>query len=536
MSDHQNTAEYREARRLEALARLQILDTPSEQAFDDLTELAARWLDTPIALVSLVDDQRQWFKSRVGLAAEQTPRELAFCAHAIQAHELFEVPDAARDERFCDNPLVTGEPNIRFYAGMPIASPDGELVGTLCVIDRVPRELSEVQQDTLRRLARTAEFQLQLRISLLESEQRATELEHQQALNQRLLDSITAGVVACNDAGELTLFNNTARLWHGTDVMKIPASEWGLYYDLYEPDGQTPLAIEAIPLLRAWRGEAVENTEISIAAVGQPLRQVLCSGGQLYPEHGGPGAAIVVMHDITEIRRASNLKSEFLATVSHELRTPLTAINGAIGLLRSGAIGNLPPTSERLLRIAQENSQRLGELINDLLDMEKLEAGQLDLQLKPQLLRPIVQNALEINQPYARRYQVSWQLESGAADPIVRVDERRLQQVLSNYLSNAAKFSHAGGLIQVQLLIEGDEVEVQVVDQGIGIAEEQQPLLFNKFIQLDNSNARQRGGTGLGLAICKELVERMDGQVGVRSREGAGSCFWFRLPLSRAVL
>ena len=124
MSDHQNTAEHREARRLEALARLQILDTPSEQAFDDLTELAARWLDTPIALVSLVDDQRQWFKSRVGLAAEQTPRELAFCAHAIQAHELFEVPDAARDERFCDNPLVTGEPNIRFYAGMPIASPD----------------------------------------------------------------------------------------------------------------------------------------------------------------------------------------------------------------------------------------------------------------------------------------------------------------------------------------------------------------------------------------------------------------------------
>jgi signal transduction histidine kinase len=168
--------------------------------------------------------------------------------------------------------------------------------------------------------------------------------------------------------------------------------------------------------------------------------------------------------------------------------------------------------------------------------MEKLEAGQLDLQLKPQLLRPIVEQALEINQPYAERYQVTWQLEPVASDPMVLVDERRLQQVLSNYLSNAAKFSHAGGLIQVQVLIEGDEVEVQVVDQGIGIAEEQQLLLFNKFIQLDNSNARQRGGTGLGLAICKELVERMDGQVGVRSREGAGACFWFRLPLSRAVL
>ena len=201
MSYHQNTAEHREARRLEALARLQILDTPSEQAFDDLTELAARWLDTPIALVSLVDDQRQWFKSRVGLTAEQTPREIAFCAHAIQKHELFEVPDAALDDRFSNNPLVTSDPNIRFYAGMPIASPDGELVGTLCVIDRVPRQLSDSQQDTLRRLARTAEFQLRLRLSLLDSEERALELEHQQALNQRLLDSLKAGVVACEEVG-----------------------------------------------------------------------------------------------------------------------------------------------------------------------------------------------------------------------------------------------------------------------------------------------------------------------------------------------
>ena len=211
MSYHQNTAEHREARRLEALARLQILDTPSEQAFDDLTELAARWLDTPIALVSLVDDQRQWFKSRVGLTAEQTPREIAFCAHAIQKHELFEVPDAALDDRFSNNPLVTSDPNIRFYAGMPIASPDGELVGTLCVIDRVPRQLSDSQQDTLRRLARTAEFQLRLRLSLLDSEERALELEHQQALNQRLLDSLKAGVVACDDAGNLSLFNTIAQ-------------------------------------------------------------------------------------------------------------------------------------------------------------------------------------------------------------------------------------------------------------------------------------------------------------------------------------
>ncbi|MGI3129068.1 GAF domain-containing sensor histidine kinase [Halopseudomonas pachastrellae] len=535
MNQEQDTAENREARRLEALARLQILDTPSELAFDDLTELASRWLETPIALVSLVDDQRQWFKSRVGLDADQTPREMAFCVHAIQARELLEVPDATRDTRFRDNPLVTGDPNIRFYAGVPIASPEGELIGTLCVIDQVPRQLSPAQQDTLRRLARMAEFQLRLRVNLLDSEQRTAELEHQQVLNHRLLDSLKAGVVACDDSGQLTLFNRTAKQWHGTDVMHLPPSEWGRYYDLYQADGSTPLASDAIPLLRAWRGEPVDNLEISIAAAGQPLRHVLCSGGQLYPERSGSGAAIVVMHDITEIRRASSLKSHFLATVSHELRTPLTAISGAIGLLRNSAGGVPADTSSRLLSIAHDNSQRLNELVNDLLDMEKLEAGQLDLRLATQHLRPIVEQALEINQPYAGRYQVSWALESGPVDPLVHVDERRLQQVLGNYLSNAAKFSHPGDLIQVRILVEGDEVEVQVVDQGIGIAEDQQPLLFRKFTQLDNSNVRQRGGTGLGLAICKELIERMQGRVGVRSQSGAGACFWFRLPLCQTA-
>ena len=162
-----------EADRIATLQALQLLDTAAEQSYDDLTMLAAMICDTPIALVSLVDSDRQWFKSRVGLDAVQTPRELAFCAHAIlNPDELLMVPDATQDSRFAGNPLVADGPKIRFYAGAPLVTPEGHAIGTLCVIDRKPHTLSEDQQAALHALARQTMAQMELRRSLLASEQR----------------------------------------------------------------------------------------------------------------------------------------------------------------------------------------------------------------------------------------------------------------------------------------------------------------------------------------------------------------------------
>jgi GAF domain-containing protein len=161
-----------EAERLTALQQYRVLDTLPEAVYDDLVFIASQICQTPIALVSLVDGDRQWFKAKVGLDAEQTPRDLAFCAHAIlQPDEVFQVPDATRDERFNTNPLVTSDPSIRFYAGVPLVTADGLAVGTLCAIDRTPRELSVDQQRALRALSREVMMQMELRRTIASLEQ-----------------------------------------------------------------------------------------------------------------------------------------------------------------------------------------------------------------------------------------------------------------------------------------------------------------------------------------------------------------------------
>jgi PAS domain S-box-containing protein len=182
-----------ESERLEALRRYEVLDTEPEQKFDDLTLLASHICQAPIALISLVDAERQWFKSKVGMTTSQTARSISFCGHAILEDDVMVVPDAAADARFADNPIVTGEPNVRFYAGAPLVTPNGHALGTLCVADRVPRNLSAAQLDALRALARQVVAQLELRRRLKEErEERKLAIDEKETTVQLILNQMPA--------------------------------------------------------------------------------------------------------------------------------------------------------------------------------------------------------------------------------------------------------------------------------------------------------------------------------------------------------
>ena len=288
-----------EALRLQALRDLDVLDSAPEAEFDDLAKLAAIICNAPMALVSLVDADRQWFKARCGLDAQETPREGGFCSHSIEQSALFEVPDATLHPIFATHPLVTGEPHIRFYAGVPLSGLEGFRYGMLCVIDVKPRLLTEEQRDGLTRLARRASDALETRrLKRLAEDREST-------LNQ-LLEAMPDGVVTCDAAGLLGEFNLAARNWHGVDPRALPPEEWAAHFDLYRPDGEALLTSDEVPLLRALRGEHVREAEIIIRAAGQPERIVRCNGESVHAADGKLLGAICVMHDVTRLKAAED--------------------------------------------------------------------------------------------------------------------------------------------------------------------------------------------------------------------------------------
>lgn len=232
-----------------------------------------------------------------------------------------------------------------------------------------------------------------------------------------------------------------------------------------------------------------------------------------------------------KLKESDRLKSEFISTVSHELRTPLTAIGGALSLSVSGQLGELPEPALKLLDIAQKNSVRLTELINDLLDIDKLSVGRLEMDMRIQPLMPIIDDAYLSMTSYAQKYGVHLQMGPRFEYVLVNVDARRLRQVLVNFLSNAAKFSHKGDEVIISTSVHFDKVRIEVIDHGCGIPEKFHAKIFQKFAQADASDSRAAGGAGLGLAIAKELSQYMDGTIGFSSAEGVGSCFYLELPL-----
>lgn len=240
------------------------------------------------------------------------------------------------------------------------------------------------------------------------------------------------------------------------------------------------------------------------------------------------------IRDISESREVERLKKEFVATVSHELRTPLTSIRGSLGLLAGGVLGPLPWAASEVVAVAERNIVRLVRLINDILDLERYDSGRIEIRPESVALGSVFDRSLEAVRSFADQENVS--LESSGTDARVRADADRLVQVLVNLLSNAVKFSPPGSVVRLSAARRGEWTEVRVEDQGRGVPSSFRDAIFERFRQVESSDARSKGGSGLGLAICKAIVEQHGGTIGVESVEGKGSTFWFRLPAAAPAM
>lgn len=238
-----------------------------------------------------------------------------------------------------------------------------------------------------------------------------------------------------------------------------------------------------------------------------------------------------LVNDVTERVRTEQLKNEFVSTVSHELRTPLTSLRGSLGLVLGGVGGELHAKTRELLQMADNNAGRLHNLINDILDIQKIESGLVNYQFKRIAIMPLIEQALRENQGYAQQGKITLEIGKRCDRVEVEVDEQRILQVLANLLSNAIKFSPAQGRVEIDAEPVGKRLRISVTDHGPGISEDFLPKLFDKFSQADASSSRTFAGTGLGLSIAKGIVEAHHGILAYRRNERGGSCFYFELPM-----
>lgn len=286
-----------EAERQRATEALGVLDTPPDQSLDDLVWLASHLTGATIAVVGLMDRDRQWFKARCGFDGDEVPREQSLCAHTLLGTGLFEIEDASANPHYAGNPFVAGEPHVRFYAGVSLVGKGGHAYGTLCVADTKPHRLSSEQREAMVRLARQATTHLELR------QERAASRASERALNH-LLESMPDGVVSCDANGSLNHFNASARAWHGVDPRDLPPETWAEHFDLFAADGSGHLPTEQIPLLRAFNGEVVRDAPLVVRAQGQPPRTVLCNASRLVAADGALLGAVCQMRDVTALEQA----------------------------------------------------------------------------------------------------------------------------------------------------------------------------------------------------------------------------------------
>jgi PAS domain S-box-containing protein len=511
-----------EPRRLAVLLNLNILDTPPEERFDRITRMAARLFHVPIALVSLIDKRRQWFKSRVGVDILESPRRTSFCTHTMLQDGVFVVEDAASDLRFADNPMVTENPHVRFYAGYPIAAPDGSKIGTLCLIDNAPRHFSEDERALLRDLAGMVAHE----VAAGELQRTLREQRENEAWIRGLLDNAPDGVMMLDETGAVLSLNPAAEAIYGATSAQLQGrpgrsliveSVHGIQEAL--DAGQT-VTVEV-------NGRRLDNTTFPLEF---SVREMRLDGKLRY-------AAIV--RNIAQRRDAERAiaerdarRSKYLATATHEMRTPAASVLGFSELLMKREFDQ--KTGQELVNIIHAQAGVLISVTNQILDLARIEAGgKAALRIGTHSVADLLAQALQTLEPLGKNARV--QLTIDPAVLAVVADPQRMQLALANIISNALQYSDATAPVAVDVTPAAYRglpgVQVRVTDQGIGMTPEQVERMYEAFYRAGAK--ADVPGSGLGLAIFKEITELHNATVEVDSAPGRGTIITLVLPAAR---
>jgi PAS domain S-box-containing protein len=523
---------WNEKARLEALRSYEVLDTLPEQSFDDITHLAAQLCETPIALIALADDTRVWFKSRLGVELAEVPRDASFCSHAILQPSLFVVPDVMTDSRFAASLLDTSRPPVRFYMGAPLITAEGFILGTVCVMDQVPRELRPQQARSLEALARQVVSQLELRRmnrtqTRFIDELRATNERFEvilRATNDIIWDwDILANKVSWNERVQDILGHPV--------VQSTQDSSW--WYSLVHPDDRERVADG---FRKAVAGGATHWTdEYRVRRANGTYARVLDRGSILRNAQGAPLRILGAVMNISEreemrarLALADRMASvgTLAAGVAHEINNPLAYVIANLDYARKeveAVAAGAPPKALDMpdaLKEAREGAERMRLIVQDLKmfsrpDDERLE--QVDLRRAIDSAATMAWNEIRHRARLVKAYQPV---------PVVYANEARLGQVFLNLLVNAAHAIPEGAADRNEIhvstrLDEQGRIVAEVRDTGGGIPEEIRPHILEPFF----TTKPQGMGTGLGLSICHGIVTSLGGELQFESELGKGTVF-----------
>lgn len=527
--------------RLLALSAYDVLDSPSEASFEDLARLAAHVLEAPMALVSLVDADRQWFKARYGLDVPETPRSLSFCGHVVETGTSLVVPDAREDSRFADNPLVVGPPDIRFYAGAPLRTPDGFVLGTLCVLDTAKKEPSPAQLEMLRLLAARVVDQLEarkLRLALAKERDTAEKAVERFSV---LFESMNEGVVVIDADGVITLTNATFQRTvgrPGSDLFGLSVLDprWAAVHE----DGRI-LEIEQRPVVRCLRSlQPVRDEVVGIVQPSNGRTTWFAINAVPRIVDGRLVEVVATFHDVTASKLASDRSNQqdrlatvgtLAAGVGHEINNPLAYVIGNIEFaLEELRLIAGPSPSARLVELldvlgeAREGADKIRKIVRGLRSLARE-----DVVLQQVDPGAVVETSLSMAS-HEIKHKASVVVEL-ADTPGVLADESRLTQVLVNLLVNAAQALDSSRFAENRISVrsrtaDDGRVVIEVSDNGPGIPASLQRRIFDPFFTTKPVGQ----GTGLGLSVSRNIAATLGAELRVESEEGRGATFSIALP------